>query len=504
MVAAGCRVSGILLHPTSFSGAGGIGDFGQRAYEFIDFLVAGGQRLWQVLPLGPTVLAAGNSPYMSSSAFAGNPLLISLESLVEEGLLEPDQPIAPAGWDRGTVDFKRVTFHKLPLLRVSFNHFLEKPELHPPFVEFCRAQASWLDDYALFTALKTYYGDAVWSQWPRPFLTRDPEALAEVSTLLKPQIEFHKYLQYQFDRQWLKLKTYANEQGVRIMGDIPIYVAYDSADVWSHPELFELEDLDEGARPVAVAGVPPDYFSDTGQLWGNPLYNWKALHQTQYHWWVERFRGTLRWVDLVRIDHFRGFEAYWRVPADEQTAINGTWTPGPGADLFIALKQALGKLPIVAEDLGVITPEVEQLRDQFNFPGMRVLQFAFGSDSGNTHLPFNYVRNCIAYTATHDNDTCLGWRDDPMVSAHDKRMLMAYMGKWNLDDVNWDFIRIAMQSIADTVMVPLQDVLGLGSQHRMNIPGTASSNWSWRYDPNQLTPDLARWLLRLTRLYGRA
>ncbi|WP_287127769.1 4-alpha-glucanotransferase [Candidatus Cyanaurora vandensis] len=495
------RISGILLHPTSLPSAEGIGDLGQSAYDFIDFLAASGQKLWQILPLGPTGMAFGNSPYMCASAFAGNPLMVSLAKLQQEGLL--DKPVALAGCEQGPVDFERVTFHKMPLLKTSFEQFLKQPEKHEPWLKFCAEQAAWLADFALFTALKTYYGDTGWNAWPKQFKERDPAALAEARTLLQVQIQFHSYVQYQFDCQWQRLKQYAKAKGVMILGDLPLYVAYDSADVWSHPELFELTPLKEGGEPIAVAGVPPDYFSETGQLWGNPLYNWPALRRTGYRWWIDRVQGVLRSVDWVRIDHFRGLESYWRVLADEKTAMNGTWAMGPGAELFLALKAALGDLPIVAEDLGVITPEVEAIRDQFGFPGMRILQFAFGSDSGNTHVPFNYVRNCLVYTGTHDNNTCIGWRDDPRVPVHEKQNLMTYLGKNNLDDVNWDLIRLALQSIANTAIFPLQDVLGLGKAHRMNIPNVAKANWAWRYEPHQLNPGLAAWLLQLTQLYGR-
>ncbi len=496
------RVSGVLLHPTSLPSVGGIGDLGKCAYEFIDFLATSGQQVWQILPLGPTELACGSSPYMCASAFAGNPLLISTETLLEEGLLDPQTPLTLAS--HGNINFKAVLAHKMRLLKLSFVSFLKQPQLHKDWQTYCQENQHWLEDYALFTAFKSYYGDASWNEWPLPLAARTPIALREVKTLLQPQVDFHCYVQYQFERQWSALHHYARQHGIRILGDLPIYVAYDSADVWAHRELFELADMSEGGKPLAVAGVPPDYFSETGQLWGNPLYDWDTLQETDYHWWVERVRATLRWVDWVRLDHFRGFESYWRVPATETTAINGVWATGPGAALFTALERQLGQLPVLAEDLGVITPQVEALRDKFKFPGMRILQFAFNGDSSSSHIPFNYHPNTVVYTGTHDNDTCIGWRDDPRVAVSDKQNLMLYLGKDNLDQVQWDFIRLALQSIADTAIFPLQDVLGLGTEHRMNRPGTATNNWAWRYRASQLTPDLAAWLLKLTHLYGRS
>jgi len=493
------RSSGILLHPTSLPGRFGIGSLGAEAYRFVDTLVGCRQQLWQVLPLGPT--GYGDSPYASFSAFAGNPLLISLERLAGDGLLSRSDLEGAPPFPSGRVEYGPVIEFKRAMLERSFDNFRVRASggRQAEFEAFCSEHAFWLDDYALFMALKDAHGGAVWSSWDGDIARRKPSALKRWSRKLEVPILFHKYLQYQFFRQWLELKEYSSGKGIKIIGDMPIFVAYDSADVWSHPELFHLGD---DLMPEVVAGVPPDYFSDTGQLWGNPLYRWDVMAGEGYRWWVERFRAALRSVDIVRIDHFRGFESYWEVPAGEETAVNGRWVKGPGADLFRAVEAELGQLPLIAEDLGVITPEVEALRDRFGFPGMKVLQFAFGGGADNPYLPHNYPRNCVVYTGTHDNDTSVGWfagSSTPEERSH----FLRYTGT-DGSSVNWDFIRLALGSVADMAVMPLQDVLGLGSEARMNTPGVAEGNWSWRYNEGDLREDVMDRLCMMTETYGRA
>ena len=491
------RLSGILLHPTSFPGRLGIGDLGDEAYRFVDWLVEAGQKLWQVLALGPTGYA--DSPYASFSAFAGNFFLISPDRLVEEGdLLPADLADAPP-FPTDHVDFGWVIQYKTNLLRQAARRFfdLASPERREPFDAFCHDNRRWLDDFALFMAVKAEHKLVIWTQWEEDIALRQPEALAGWRAKLTDEILFHKYLQFQFTRQWQALRRYANERGLKIMGDIPIFVAHDSADVWAHPEMFY---MDEWGEPTVVAGVPPDYFSATGQRWGNPIYRWNLIKEGGYAWWVERVRHTFALVDILRIDHFRGFEAYWEIPASEPTAVVGQWIEGPGADFFHALQKALGDLPIVAEDLGVVTPEVVALRERFGFPGMAVLQFAFDSDDTNPYLPFNLDANCAIYTGTHDNDTVRGWYDSQAEKLRDK--LRVYMGV-DGHDINWDLIRLALASVADIAVIPLQDVLGLGHDARMNLPGEPSGNWQWRYWPGALTGSLAHRLRTLTEIYGR-
>lgn len=495
------RASGILLHPTSLPGRFGIGDLGDAAYRFISFLVASGQQLWQVMPLGPT--SFGDSPYQALSAFAGNPLLISLERLVEEHYLAPwDFDGAPA-FPEHAVDYGAVINFKQRLLQLSFENFqVNASETQKAKLEdFITANRAWLDDYALFAALKDHHAGGNWSAWEKDIATRQPAALEYWKATLAGPIQYHKYLQFQFFQQWLALKEYANRQGVRIVGDIPIFVAYDSADAWSHPEMFY---FDGEGKPTVVAGVPPDYFSPTGQLWGNPHYRWDMMAQGGYAWWVARFKMIFQLVDIVRLDHFRGFEAYWAVPAGEKTAEHGEWVKGPGADLFRALERALGLLPIIAEDLGLITPEVEALRVQFGFPGMKVLQFAFTSDPKSmvsTFLPHNFERNYVVYTGTHDNDTTLGWFRT--ASEGERTVVRRYLGG-HCDEINWGLIRLALMSVAHTAIFPLQDVLGIGSEGRMNTPGRASGNWCWRYSEGVLTEAVCDRLRDLTEIYGRA
>jgi 4-alpha-glucanotransferase len=502
------RKSGILLHPTSLPGRFGIGDLGKEAHGFVDFLAGAGQRLWQVLPLGPT--GFGDSPYQSFSAFAGNPLLISLERLVEDGLLERDE-LKPPAFAADAVDYGAVIAFKLPLLERAFHRFKERasPSARRPFSAFCRREGGWLDDYALFAALKEAHGGAAWHEWEEEIALRRPEALARARERMAAPIEARRFVQYQFFRQWAALKRHAARAGVEIMGDVPIFVALDSADVWAHPELFQ---LDENGKPTVVAGVPPDYFSETGQLWGNPLYRWDAMAKTGYRWWIDRLRATLAVVDVVRLDHFRGFEAYWEVPAGEETAVNGRWVKGPGDGLFEALRTALGRLPIVAENLGVITPEVEALRERFGLPGMAVLQFAFGGgDPDSDFLPHNYTRDRVVYTGTHDNDTTIGWwtsgAGDTTRTDEDAERERTFAKKYLATDgweIHWALIRAALASVADLAIVPLQDVLGQGSEARMNLPARAEGNWRWRFTAGALTPQIGDRLRDLTGIYGRA
>lgn len=491
------RASGILLHPTSLPGPFGMGELSDEAYRFVDFLAASNQRLWQVLPLGPT--GYGDSPYASFSSFAGNPLLISLGQLAKDGLLEEGELRDRPAFPDSRVDFGAVIEWKMPLLWKSFERFNARDEAgkSPYYSLFHQKASAWLDDFALFMALKDHYHGKPWTEWEPAIRARKPEALASWREQLADRVNFHRYLQYQFSAQWLRLKVHANQRGISIMGDIPIFVAHDSADVWSHPELFY---LDETGAPTVVSGVPPDYFSATGQRWGNPLYRWDVLAESGYAWWIERFRAALAQVDMIRLDHFRGFVGYWEIPAEEETAVKGQWKPGPGEALFKALKKALGRVPIIAEDLGVITQEVDDLRIKFGFPGMRVLQFAFSSDADNIHLPHNFERKTLVYTGTHDNDTTVGWYNTRKPEEqHIVREYLATDGQ----SIYADFIRAAFSSVADLAIVPLQDVLGLGSEARMNLPGRASGNWAWRFRADQLNDGHRAWLAELARLYGR-
>jgi len=503
------RTSGILLHPTSLPSPFGIGDFGTGALHFIDFLSKAGQRIWQVLPLGPT--GYGNSPYQSFSAFAGNPLLISFESLLQEGLLSHDEILRYPLLPELRIDYPSVIRHKMPLLRRSYDHFLAHatPENRNDLQDFSQRNADWLDDYALFIAVKNKHGGAAWTKWDKEIALRKPEAMEKWSEELLGDISFEKYVQYQFFKQWGHLKKRSNEKGIKIVGDMPIFIAHDSADVWAHPELFR---LDEEGRPAVVAGVPPDYFSETGQLWGNPIYRWDVMAESGYKWWCRRFAALKDIVDIIRIDHFRGFERYWEVPVGEPTARRGTWVKGPGAGIFEAVETTVGALPIIAEDLGVITPEVLDLRDRFEFPGMRVLQFAFGNDPmAKEYLPHNYIHNCVVYTGTHDNNTMIGWFNEAKGEAStltaeegiaERDFATKYLGG-DTEEINWKMIHLAISSVADTVIFPLQDILGLDNEARMNRPGTPTGNWEWRYTADDLTDDLAARLRELTEIYGR-
>ena len=489
------RASGLLLHPTSLPGGHGVGDLGPEAYRFVDFLVAAGQGLWQIMPLGPP--GFGASPYAARSAFAGNPLLVSLDRLVEQGLLSPDDlRDAPSG-DLERVDFPRVEAFKLERLRRAFTRLAGHPEATARMTAFRAVHAGWLEDYALFMALREAHREAVWTAWEPALVRREPEALARARRELAGEIAFHAFAQWLFFEQWGALRRYANARGVRIIGDLPIFVAHDSADVWAHQEIF---DLDERGEPVTVAGVPPDAFSATGQRWGNPVYRWPVLQARGFDWWVARFRAVLETVDIVRIDHFRGFQAAWHIPAQEETAERGTWVETPGRELFAAVRAALGPFPVIAEDLGLITPEVHALRRELGFPGMKVLQFAFGGGADNPYLPHNHEPDSAVYTGTHDNDTTVGWYAslDERTRDHVRRYLAV-----DGNDIAWDLIRAALASVARIAVVPVQDVLALGSEARMNFPGRPHGNWSWRLRPGQLTPAHAARLRALTELYGR-
>ncbi len=507
------RSSGILLHPTSFPGPHGIGDLGRAAYQFIDYLVEAKQSLWQVLPLGPT--GYGDSPYASFSSFAGNPYLVNLNRLVEAGDLTPADVANVPAFPLDKVDFGWLIQWKVPLLVKAAKNFLAHADnqRRAEFETFCVEQKSWLDDYALFMAVKEQYDEkarqanifgAMWSNfWDKDIALRQPKAVAKWKKEKAAEISIRKVWQFYFFQQWTALKQYANERGIKIIGDIPIFVAPDSVDVWANRELFFLDD--EG-QPTVVAGVPPDYFSATGQLWGNPLYNWQAMAKQGYQWWIDRIKATLRQVDIIRVDHFRGFEAYWEVPAGEDTAIKGRWVKAPGIELFKTIKAALGELPILAEDLGVITPEVNALRNHFGFPGMKILQFAFdskeagGLNATNAFLPHNHTFKAVVYTGTHDNDTTLGWYRE---RSHDERdLIRRYLARAD-NDIVWDFIRLAMASVAAYAIVPLQDVLNLASDARMNRPAILGGNWVWRYRAESINHWSSTRLAELVNLYGR-
>lgn len=495
------RSTGILLHPTSLPGSFGIGDFGDEARAFVDFLANAGQHLWQVLPLGPT--GYGNSPYQSLSAFAGNTLLIDPRQLIADGLLASEDVAHPA-FPEDHVEFELVRQSKDGLLGKAYQNFQNESSsnLRGEFEEFCEASAWWLDDYALFRALKDAQGGGEWTVWERDLSERQPAALESAGVELREQIAAQKFFQFLFFRQWKALRDYCHARDVKIIGDLPIFVAHDSADVWTHREYFK---LDNTGKPTQVAGVPPDYFSETGQLWGNPVYDWERVRAAGFKWWIDRVRFALAQFDFLRIDHFRGFAACWEIPAGETTAENGQWMPAPGREVFTALTEALGELPIIAENLGVITADVENLRQAFGFPGMRVLQFAFGSGAANVHLPHNYTRDVTVYTGTHDNDTTASWfagLSNSETNQTERYFCLKYLGS-DGSDIQWDLIRAAMASVADTAIIPFQDVLGLSSEARMNLPASQSGNWIWRLQDGATTNDLAARLRELAETYGR-
>lgn len=503
------RASGILLHPTSLPGSFGIGDLGDEAYKFVDFLASAGQTYWQVLPLGPT--GYGDSPYQCFSAFAGNTNLISPRKIIEDGFLTDEEINERPDFPAGRVDFGKVYEWKNHILAKAYERFrlTTSVDLRGKFETFCQEQAGWLEDYALFRAVKKSQNQSSWQNWESPLRLRDKSALAKAREDLREEILAQKFQQWLFFRQWEELRNYCHSKNIRIVGDLPIFVALDSADVWCNPSEFK---LNEDGSPKVVAGVPPDYFSETGQLWGNPIYNWEKMQSDDFSWWLRRVKATLKTVDVVRVDHFRGFAASWEVPGGDATAQNGRWVNVPGNKLFTKLKNALGDLPFWAEDLGVITPDVEDLRDGFGFPGMRILQFAFGGDPSNLDLPHNYIKNCVTYTGTHDNDTTVGWfnsqagsgstRDNEQIK-REREFCLDYL-KSDGSEIQWDFIRAVWASVADTAIAPMQDLLGLPGDARMNLPASDSGNWHWQCREGDFSGKTAERLRKLTRIYGRA
>jgi 4-alpha-glucanotransferase len=494
------RASGILLHVTSLPSSFGVGDLGPWAYRFADFLAQAKQSYWQILPLTP-INPYHYSPYHSSSAFAGSPLLISPEWLVRDGYLERSDIVSPPEFPQHRVDFPAAISYKTTLLDKAFLRFL-RGERPPDYRRFCSDQAHWLDDFALFSALVRSQPEDSWCTWPVELRDRHSEALDSARVKLAESIEKEKFLQFLFFDQWLELKRYVNNNDIQLIGDIPVYVDYNSADVWSNPGLFR---LDENRRPIVVAGVPPDYFSETGQLWGHPIYNWQKLQDSGYAWWLDRIGAAMALCDINRIDHFRGLVAYWEVPGQDRTALNGRWVEAPVCDFFNAVMKKFSALPIIAEDLGVITPDVREMIRYLGVPGMKILLFAFGPDlPSNPYAPHHISKNCIAYTGTHDNNTVRGWFDNE-ATADDKRRLFRYLGREvQPDKVPWEMIRLAMMSPANTAIFPLQDLMGLGQEARMNLPSRKEGNWMWRFSPEMLTDQIAVKLRDMTTLYGRA
>jgi 4-alpha-glucanotransferase len=495
------RASGILLHVTSLPSPFGVGDIGPRAFQFVDFLAETKQSLWQILPLNPTDPEHYSSPYHSSSALACNPLLISPEVLVRDGLLTKEDVKSPLDFPMDRVDYRAVGAYKGKLFKKAYERFKAKSPQYE-YERFCAENSHWLEDFALFMALRSHFNAKVWSEWPQDIRDRQPKALKSARKELEEKVNMVRFLQYVFCNQWRALKRYGNDKGIQIMGDIPIYVEHDSVDVWMHPEIFK---LDDEKRPYAVAGVPPDYFSETGQLWGNPVYRWDILKERDYSWWVQRIEHNLKLCDVLRIDHFRGLVAYWEVPATENTAINGKWIEAPAMNFLNQLTRKFPFLPIVAEDLGIITPDVREVMLNFDFPGMKVLLFAFGEDlPTNPYIPHNLPKNCVAYTGTHDNNTIRGWFEGEE-APEDKKRLLRYLGRdLPVEKLHWELVRLLMMSAANTVIFPMQDILGLGEEARMNRPASLGGNWEWRLVPDLLTPDLARKLLEMTEMYGRA
>lgn len=491
------RRSGILMPVSSLPGNYGIGTFSKEAYAFVDFLKASGQKLWQILPLGPT--GYGDSPYQAFSTFAGNPYFIDLEALIEEGLLTKEECDAlDWGGSSEYVDYSNLYQSKFKALRLAFSRVnLVENE---GFIAFVARNYDWILDYALFMAIKNAYNGICWMQWEKDILLRGEAALEKCCEKYMEDILFYEYVQYLFDRQWNALKEYANAAGIKVVGDVPIYVALDSADIWANPELFQ---LDEKNMPLAVAGCPPDAFSETGQLWGNPLYRWDYHKETGYAWWIRRMKHSFELYDIVRIDHFRGFESYYSIPADAKTAVDGVWEKGPGIDLFKAIEEALGQKEVIAEDLGLLTPAVNKLLKDSGYPGMKVFQFGFYENSDSAYLPHNHIRNCVVYTGTHDNQTTLGWYQD--LKQADREFLAEYAGITSWKNVCQGMIKLAMMSVADTCIIPMQDYLELDDRARMNEPGTLGANWKWRMGEavTEQYENLAERIHRLTKMYGR-
>ncbi len=485
------------MHPTSLPGKHGIGTFGDAAYRFIDFLHQTDQTIWQILPLGPT--GYGNSPYQCHSAFALTPYLIDLDILLNENLLDAEDLITDKPFRDNVIDYERIINFKMPLLKKAYLNFKKSHNTHKKheFTEFCKHNSAWLNDYALFMSLKDRYEGKPWDVWPKPIANRDPGTIKKLYVELKTEVETHKFIQYTALQQWLRLKEYANKKSILIVGDIPLYVAPDSADAWCEKDILQLS---PDGKPTMVAGVPPDYFCETGQLWGNPVYDWDYLAKTDFKWWVDRVRANLALFDYIRIDHFRALSEFWGVPFGEETAINGKWYPAPGHELLKTLQDKIPELAIIAEDLGVITADVIKLRDDFGLMGMKILQFAFDSSEENDFLPHNYTRNNVAYTGTHDNDTVHGWYNT--ASDADKALARDYLN-CHAADINWGFIRATWSSVANWAIAPMQDLLNLGSSTRMNMPGTDSGNWRWRMPENNLTHEITEKIKQITRLYGR-
>ncbi len=493
------RISGVLLHITSLPSYGGVGDFGPAAYAFVDFLVRAKQRMWQVLPLNPT--GYGSSPYSALSAFAGNPILISLEQLVSAGWLSADRIQGLPGHS-GACDFGVAFEKKIPLIEEAAANFLDRADgdVRQRFQRFCQDNISWLTDYAMFSVLRRRFGYASWNQWPREYALRDADAMAALLNESGRELAIEQVVQFFFSEQWAALRAYCTERKVKILGDIAIFVSYDSADVWTHCDLFELDDQ---RRPVRVSGVPPDYFSATGQKWGNPLYKWGVLQERGFDWWIARVRRNLALYDVIRLDHFRGFEAYWSIAADEDTAMNGQWVKAPGHALFNRIKEIFGELRFIAEDLGLITPEVDELREFFGLPGMRILQFGFADRGGHLYLPHRFVPNTVVYTGTHDNNTTLGWWREN-VTPEERKLVEIYLHPVEHDtQIVWAMIKAAASSVANICIFPLQDILHLGSDARMNKPSEATGNWTWRYTENALHPDFAKQLCALMEMTDR-
>jgi len=493
------RSSGILLHPTSLPGKFGVGDFGPQAFSFIDFLAKSEVGLWEVLPLGPT--GYGDSPYQSFSAFAGNPYLISPEQLVQDGLLDKEDISNPPRFPLAKIKFSQVYKFKDQLFLKAFNNFnnrnIDDP-LRAEFEVFCESQKKWLENYSLFIAIKNKLNNEAWNFWPDELRFRKPAGLTKFRTENQSLIIFQSFIQFLFFRQWKTLINYAHDHKIKIIGDIPLFVAYDSSDVWSQPKLF---DLNETLEPRVVAGVPPDYFSSTGQLWGNPHYLWSNHKQTHYLWWQERFKRSLELFDIFRLDHFRGFGGYWEVKAGEPTAKHGRWVKGPGAHFFRSIEKSLGELPIIAEDLGVITPDIKELSAEFGFPGMRVFQFGFSSNADDPFLPHNFIPNCVAFTGTHDNATARGWYLE--ASEKEQKYCRLYLNS-SRKNIAWDMIRVLWASCANMVLAPMQDLLSLGNEARLNFPGKMGGNWNWRMKPDCLNDSLADKIKALNYLFGRS
>jgi 4-alpha-glucanotransferase len=499
------RTSGILLHITSLPGPHGIGDLGSGAYRFIDFLAASGQRCWQFLTIGPTSTAFDNSPYMCRSVFAGNPLLINLQLLIKDNYLSDKDFESSPEFSEYAVDYEQVTSFKNTLLGKAFINFTKSGQTRN-FELFCLKHKGWLDDYALFMSFRDVFQSKPWYEWPDYAACRDAKSLSQHTVNYAEKLLYYKFVQFLFFSQWEKMYDYAHKKNISLIGDIPIYVAMDSADVWANQELFKIDP--QSLEPLKVAGVPPDYFSDTGQRWGNPVYKWKndngTINQKLYDWWLSRFRLIFSMMDMVKIDHFRGFEAFWEIPAQEKTAVKGKWVKGPGKSFFATLKAKLKELPIIAEDLGVITPPVEKMRDQLGFPGMRILHFAFESDENNPYLPHNFEQtNTIVYTGTHDNNTTLGWFMSDKLSETTRDRIRRYLNSYDDSKISWELTRLAMSSVAAMTIIPMQDILEFGEDCQMNRPGTQTGNWRWRCASRFLDKEVEQRLLELTQFYNR-